>query len=329
MTEKLQDSRKTMSADWFVRGVLTKVGDTIDRLTGRRREPSSNLATSELIERVKDLLDSESKEIEGKGIIVPHNICLKIEWNKFSTDSDEVLPILERELLTAAADYINNSLYYTLAPLDLKVTPDYFTEGIKLFASFDNFLETDDKKELSITLPSLGMSVPRLIETGKPLILLSCVDPNGKREQVYVEVPTDGRVSIGRSSGNHFAIDDSSISKIHASLSISPEGEISVADTGSTNGTFINGNRMPYGNARKIEPSDTVKFGTVELMFNVESRAAEIEEQASAGISGEKIVAIGEFGVKAETSFGPDESQPAQPKTVEAKVTSESDKESE
>lgn len=278
-----------MSADWYLRGILTRVGDTFDRLTGRRREPSSKLATSELIERVKDLLDSETKEIAGKGVIVPHHIRLKIEWNKFSTDSEEVLPILERELLTAVVDHINDSLYYTFAPLDLKVTPDYFTEGIRLFASFDDFSETDDKKDLKITLPSLEMSDIQTNEVhSERLILLFCVDPSRKNELAYIEVPPDGRISIGRSAENHVSIDDSSMSKIHASLSISANGDISVADTGSTNGTFINGERMPYGSALKIEPSDTVKFGTVEMMFDVEIRAAEIEKKALPDIPDEK-----------------------------------------
>jgi hypothetical protein len=292
MSNNLQDWKIIGSADWFLRGVLTKVGETIDRLTFRRREPPNSLATSELIERVKNLLDSESTEVEGKGIIVPHKIRLNIEWNKFSTESDEVLKILERELLTAVVDHINDSLYYTFAPLDLKVTPDYFTEGIRLFASFDDFLETGDKKDLKITLPNLEISDIQTNEVGSTysdrLILLFCVDPSGKNELAYIEVPADGRISIGRSAENHVSIDDSSMSKIHASLSISANGDISVADTGSTNGTFINGERMPYGSALKIEPSDTVKFGSVEMMFDVEIRAAETEKKALPDIPDEK-----------------------------------------
>ena len=43
------------------------------------------------------------------------------------------------------------------------------------------------------------------------------------------------------------------------------EGTILVADTGSTNGTFINGRRISYGESRVIEDGDVVGFGDVEV----------------------------------------------------------------
>ncbi len=44
-------------------------------------------------------------------------------------------------------------------------------------------------------------------------------------------------------------------------------GEQIVADTGSTNGTHINGVRIPYGEARPISDGDVVAFGEVEVRF--------------------------------------------------------------
>ena len=142
MTEKKEApaAQKKLSPDWFVRGVLTKIGDTFDRLTGRDWKPTSSLATSELIERLKSCSTSEVRETEGKGHFVPHNIKLKMQWDKFSTDAEEALKKLENELLTAAIDHINDNRYHTYAPLKVEVKPDYFTEGVKLFASFDEFV---------------------------------------------------------------------------------------------------------------------------------------------------------------------------------------------
>jgi pSer/pThr/pTyr-binding forkhead associated (FHA) protein len=40
-----------------------------------------------------------------------------------------------------------------------------------------------------------------------------------------------------------------------------------LADSGSTNGTFINGRRIGYGEARQIEDGDVVGFGDVEVRF--------------------------------------------------------------
>ncbi len=146
MTEKEKVAKSSISPDWFMRGALTKIGDTLDAITGRRWVPSSTLATSELIERTKRLLDSEAKEVAGKGLVAPHNIKLKMQWDKFSTDSEGALENLRNELLAAAADHINDSLYYTYAPLHVEVKPDYFTEGVKLYVGFDIFADEETEK---------------------------------------------------------------------------------------------------------------------------------------------------------------------------------------
>jgi hypothetical protein len=106
MSEENNSSKKKTSLDWLMRGVLTKIGDTFDRLTGRRWTPSSSLATSELIEKLKKLLDLEAKDFGAKGKFVPHNIKLKMQWDKFSTDSESALQKLEYELKIAAIDHI-------------------------------------------------------------------------------------------------------------------------------------------------------------------------------------------------------------------------------
>lgn len=121
MTEKTPDSNKGFSADWLLRGSLTKIGDMFDPLTGRRWVPSSSLAASELIEKIKRLLDAEAQHVPGKGTVVPHNIKLKMQWDKFSTDAEEALKKLEYELLAATADHINDLRYYTYPPISLEV----------------------------------------------------------------------------------------------------------------------------------------------------------------------------------------------------------------
>ena len=44
--------------------------------------------------------------------------------DKFSDDAEDALKALERELTVAAIDHINDSLYYTYAPISLEVKPD-------------------------------------------------------------------------------------------------------------------------------------------------------------------------------------------------------------
>ncbi len=294
-----QDNLKTaFSADWLLRGSLVRLGDILDRLTGRKGDTANSLATSQLIERLKRLLDSEVRQIAEKGKVVPHNITLKVQWDKFSTGEEDTdsLDRLQDELLAAAADHINDSLYYTFAPLELRVTPDYFIEGIKLSASFDKFGENDKDTEMNVTVPNIKINQEELEErqaaSQNAMTLKAVIEPKTENKQKRLKVPGDGRVSIGRTGGNHLVIDDNSISKIHASLSIGSDGQISVADTGSTNGTFINGQRMSYGKAAKLGASDIVKLGSVEVSFEIETEnAAPVPEEQS----DDNITSIGEF----------------------------------
>ena len=92
----------------------------------------------------------------------------------------------------------------------------------------------------------------------------------------YIEVPLPpwpivsvpgAAFACAITSFNELALNDSSVSKIHAALTLNQQGTLLVADTGSTNGTFINGRRIAYGEARQIEDRDVVGFGDVEVRF--------------------------------------------------------------
>ncbi len=272
MTEKPTTSKKVFSTDWLLRGALTKIGDTFDRFTGRRWIPSSSIATSELVERIKKLLDAEAKEVSGKGLVVPHNIKLKMQWDKFSTDAEDAIKRLENELLTATADHINDSLYYTYAPLAIEVKPDYFTEGVKLLVSFDKFAEEENSDvEMNVTIP--GIKVASILTKAADNseitseTYIARFKLKGVRQEKRLEFPARESISVGRTGSNAFVIDDVSVSKMHASLSVDPNGNLSVADTGSTNGTFLNDQRISYGKATRLEKDDKVKFGTIEVAF--------------------------------------------------------------
>lgn len=290
MAEKTPVSQKKISADWFLHGALTRIGDTLDRFTGRRWTPSSTLATSELIERLKRLIDAEVRDIPGKGAVVPHNLRLLVQWDKFSTDGEEGLTKLEHELLTAAADHINDQLYYTMSPLKLEVKQDYFVEGVKLSAGFDTFTEVRHEAELSVTLPSINVSglilEEAVAEHKSRNVYIARFSLQGTPRDRRFEMSTGERMSIGRTAANQLVIDDPSVSKIHASLVTDVDGNLSVADTGSTNGTFLNGERIAYGKAVRLEAGDRVKFGDVEVVFEhietIAEGAAALTEEFSA-----------------------------------------------
>ena len=285
MSENANQKKATgFSVDWLVKGSLTKVGDIVDRLTGRGLKKASNLATSELTERLKRIFDTEARVGPDGRKYVPHNIRLKMQWDKFAADSDSALTKLENELLLAAVDHINDKHYFTHAPLSIQVKPDYFTSGVMLQAGFEK-LDGEEDADIAqhITVEGLkaddlipAETVPRLAETVSLKFIV-----NGKEVDRAFEFNEGQRFSVGRTKENAIQIDDQSISKAHATLMLNKEGKIVVADTGSTNGTFVNATRIPYGKAAELRATDKLMFGViaVDVSFNsrVEPQSAKTE----------------------------------------------------
>lgn len=335
MPDNAEAPKKSITPDWIVQGTLTRIGDMLDRLTGRSWQPVGSLATSGLIERMKLLIDSEIKVDSDGRSFVPHNIKLKMQWDKFSSDAEDALKKLGEEMLTAAVDHISDNRYYTHAPLKLEVKPDYFTEGVKLFVSFDKFDEERGERELNVTVPAA--KVVHLIPKGFPENL----DPDGQssvtsnapaqmhRGELVVRVsggpaPVEKRfdleqgrrLSIGRTKNNDIALDHTSVSKMHASLLLNAAGRLVVADTGSTNGTYLNGERIAYGKAVEMFEGDKLKFGAVDVELGfipAPAPSPTIEPEISADAPTEAF-AVGdfEFSKKSEVSDPPAKADPAE-----------------
>ncbi|MFF7328452.1 FHA domain-containing protein [Streptomyces sp. NPDC008150] len=53
-----------------------------------------------------------------------------------------------------------------------------------------------------------------------------------------------GRITVGRSAGADVPLDDPDVSRLHCAVTVAPDGAVSVADLGSTNGTSLNGGRV-------------------------------------------------------------------------------------
>ncbi len=261
-----------------------------------------------MIERIKKLLDVEAKEIPGKGTVVPHNIKLRIQWDKFSTDAEGALASLENEMLVAVVDHINDSLYYTYAPVKLDVKPDYFIEGVKLMASFEHFTDEDRDVEMNVTVPAMNLSDLIPDEPEKPKIAspayIARFRLNDIAKETKLEFPAGRSCSVGRSGGNDLVLDHSSVSKTHASLAIDASQDLSVADTGSTNGTFVNDERIAYGKAIKLTADDRVMFGTIPVTFEFVPPPVVIAEPEPDEESTENTVEIDGFEFKGRS--GPD-----------------------
>jgi two-component system response regulator AtoC len=74
-----------------------------------------------------------------------------------------------------------------------------------------------------------------------------------------------GTLTIGRSSNCDIEVDDHSISRRHAILSI---GEtMTIEDLGSANGTFVRGNRVVFGHPTAIAVDELVRLGNASILL--------------------------------------------------------------
>ena len=72
-------------------------------------------------------------------------------------------------------------------------------------------------------------------------------------------------VTIGSVPGNDIVISDPSVSRKHIGIR-RVEGGYEVADFGSTNGVFVNGDRVPK---KKLAIGDVVRVGNIEMIFRL------------------------------------------------------------
>jgi hypothetical protein len=271
-TDKVKDEqgarkrREEALPERILRRVLEGMGDVVDRRFGRTVEPRSGLTTSKLIERIKKFIDERVRDEGNKGRIAPHHLILKVEWGTHSEAPPEILHDLKHEVLAAAIDHINDHRYRTLGPVAVEAEVDIFTTGISVdptFGEFEEDLRRQDEERRAakkgVAIPSAAPPMPDIQVTAR------ITQQNGTREVPLVFKPGGKRLNVGRASDNELTLNDASVSKIHSALLMTAEGTLLVADTGSTNGTFINGRRIAYGESRVIEDGDVIGFGDVEV----------------------------------------------------------------
>lgn len=93
-------------------------------------------------------------------------------------------------------------------------------------------------------------------------------------------------ISVGRNENNDIHLPDGSVSRFHAYLKESDDGQLALLDAKSNNGTFARGERVPRqgeGPAVVLHAGDAVRFGDVH---GVVVDAASLLRLVQGGLSG-------------------------------------------
>ena len=91
---------------------------------------------------------------------------------------------------------------------------------------------------------------------------------------------TKEATSVGRDDENDITLPHQSVSGSHAELVMRGE-DVHVRDLGSTNGTYINGNKVAES---PLQPSEVITFGEVELKLDGPRKAQSHDKQLEQGV---------------------------------------------
>ncbi len=149
---------------------------------------------------------------------------------------------------------------------------------------------TGKKASLRLALPSeIAAQIdnhftPRLIG----------VMPTGEKIEAMLNQP---EIEIGKAPHNKLVVNDPTVSSTHA-IVVVRDGGYTIVDLGSSNGTFINGNRQG-GDAYTLQHGDKIQLGNVMLTFR---NPAETTENKTARLS---LEALEEVRRRAALKSGP------------------------
>lgn len=85
---------------------------------------------------------------------------------------------------------------------------------------------------------------------------------DGQPEKTFRILPGNER-TIGRATGADFIVDAALVSRVHCRVTALPGGELEIRDLESTNGTYVNGERI---DTARLAPGDRLQVGRVELI---------------------------------------------------------------
>ena len=84
----------------------------------------------------------------------------------------------------------------------------------------------------------------------------------GHPEKTFRILPGNVR-TIGRATGADFIVDAALVSRVHCRVTALDDGDLEIRDLESTNGTYVNGERIEIA---RLAPGDRLQVGRVELV---------------------------------------------------------------
>lgn len=113
----------------------------------------------------------------------------------------------------------------------------------------------------------------------------------------------DGEYSLGRSAESSISLQDLTVSRNHGRLRLQ-DGQLSIQDVGSSNGTSINGKKIEKGQWTPLPVNAKVQLGDLQIQLSGVSQPAPLPQQGlSAGLGAAASAVGGPVGVALRTGL--------------------------
>jgi hypothetical protein len=241
-------------AESLARRVLERLGSGVDAKLASGKNGLSSQVIGSLASRLERLIESSLEDDEhGVRRVAPNHFKVLFTYEETSELSPQYIEAVGIELTATVFEYINNRRYATRGPVIVEAGQDLFAKAMVLKASFA------EGKDQSVVTSSTN-AVSDSEETKRV-----CFSSAG-REPYRVELRAGGAPAyIGRAAGSAIRIEDSSVSRLHCSLSIRSGGAVLIADVGSANGTYVNETLLSRDEARPLRLGDLIGVGDFKL----------------------------------------------------------------
>jgi hypothetical protein len=241
-------------AETLARRILERLGSNVDsKLASKDQSSLKPHHIGELASRIERVIEAELKADEhGVRRIAPNRFRVLFTYEETSKLTPQYIEAVGKELTGTVFEYINNHRYTTRGPVEVTADRDLFAKSTLVKATFDTDPEQHVEAPKSGTIRSAD---------SKRIILVS-----GEGRRYDVDLKTEGAPAfIGRAAENAVRIDDTSVSRLHSSISLRSDSNVVIADVGSANGTFVNDQLLARDEARTLREGDVVQVGDFKL----------------------------------------------------------------
>ena len=257
----------------FVRRLFERIGGTLDFALRRPLNPQPRTDLTALIPPIERAIEEKLRR-EGSRILAPNLIELRYDYETYSQLTKPRVEYLRRELRATVYEYIHNRRYATAGDVKVAVTFDVFTRGLVIKARFPDEAATPGHEAGQNAQSGEAEKATPAAPEKHCEVLLKAVTGSRFGDFRFALSSSAAPVGIGRSRSNRVLLDDSTVSSIHAAITLTSGGAVVLTDLGSSNGTFVNGVPVSSGDRTIIRSGDRLRFGEVETIIEINAESA-------------------------------------------------------